>query len=235
VPLGHYERPVEDLPGVAKVDPPPEEFLPFRPIPEQLARQGGVGGWFERPHPRADTTTEWEGRPLHTMSFDWLFDAIRRGNGDVEAQLATLHRWGLPVNRADPKSEPPRLQVRYGHGQQLRWVIDNLDYLDEQRNGAGRRVQALVRVSLLEYRSPRLAFTPVQQAAATGAVNNQQGVYVRPGDGTRTYTVRAGDTLTSIASRQLHDPTRWREICELNSLPSCDLITAGQILKLPAA
>jgi hypothetical protein len=50
---------------------------------------------------------------------------------------------------------------------------------------------------------------------------------------TTTYTVRAGDTLWSIAASKLGDGGRWREIATLNSLANPDAITPGQTLKLP--
>jgi hypothetical protein len=50
---------------------------------------------------------------------------------------------------------------------------------------------------------------------------------------TITYTVRAGDTLWSIAASKLGDGNRWRDIAALNSLADPDEIVPGQILKLP--
>ena len=49
---------------------------------------------------------------------------------------------------------------------------------------------------------------------------------------TRNYTVRSGDTLTSIAERQLGKQSRWREIQRFNGMPDA-LIVPGQELKLP--
>lgn len=47
-----------------------------------------------------------------------------------------------------------------------------------------------------------------------------------------SYTVRAGDTLSSIARDQLGSISRWREIASLNRLAST-LIRVGQVLQLP--
>ncbi len=52
----------------------------------------------------------------------------------------------------------------------------------------------------------------------------------------RTYTVRAGDSLSSIARRELGNEARWRELYAMNqgvigSNP--ELINPGQVLTLP--
>lgn len=52
-------------------------------------------------------------------------------------------------------------------------------------------------------------------------------------ESTRTYTVVRGDTLWGIASKTLGKGSRYTEIKSLNGLKS-DVITAGQVLKIPA-
>lgn len=52
------------------------------------------------------------------------------------------------------------------------------------------------------------------------------------GGGTRTYTVKAGDSLWAIAAKQLGNGNRYKEIKSLNGMSS-DTIYAGQVLKLP--
>lgn len=49
-----------------------------------------------------------------------------------------------------------------------------------------------------------------------------------------TYTVKAGDSLSSIARDQLGDANRWKDIASLNRLSST-LIRPGQILQIPGA
>jgi nucleoid-associated protein YgaU len=41
-------------------------------------------------------------------------------------------------------------------------------------------------------------------------------IFTRPIAGRRTYTVKAGDTLTRIAAAQLGEMGRWKEIWDLN-------------------
>lgn len=47
-------------------------------------------------------------------------------------------------------------------------------------------------------------------------LSNASEVFMRPIEGRKTYTVKAGDTLSRIAGAQLKDTNRWREIWELN-------------------
>jgi nucleoid-associated protein YgaU len=52
----------------------------------------------------------------------------------------------------------------------------------------------------------------------------------------RTYTVKAGDTLSKIAKEQLGDPNAYQEIFNANrdQLTDPDKIKPGQVLKIPA-
>jgi len=51
----------------------------------------------------------------------------------------------------------------------------------------------------------------------------------------KTYTVQRGDTLSSIAAKFLGNPSRWREIWNLNSqIANPDKIEVGDVLTLPA-
>jgi len=51
----------------------------------------------------------------------------------------------------------------------------------------------------------------------------------------QTYTVRPGDTLSSIAETFYGDANQWRPIFEANRdlLPSADSLQAGQTLRIP--
>ena len=67
-------------------------------------------------------------------------------------------------------------------------------------------------------------------AKATSAKSSKQGRAVA----TTNYTVRRHDTLWTIAEKQLGDPTRYREIVNLNPhLQHDTTIHAGETLKLP--
>lgn len=48
-----------------------------------------------------------------------------------------------------------------------------------------------------------------------------------------TYTVKSGDTLFSIANRIYKNPSKWKEIAELNRLGNGASLKVGQVLHLP--
>ena len=81
--------------------------------------------------------------------------------------------------------------------------------------------------------------TTYQKLASYNGIANPNNISVGqvikiPGSGTRTYTVKSGDSLWAIAEKQLGDGTRYNEIKTLNGLKN-DTIHAGQVLKLPNA
>lgn len=49
----------------------------------------------------------------------------------------------------------------------------------------------------------------------------------------KTYTVKSGDSLGSIAFKQLGATAKWREIAELNNIVNVNKIEVGQVLQLP--
>lgn len=49
----------------------------------------------------------------------------------------------------------------------------------------------------------------------------------------QTITIQKGDTLSLIADRAFGDPSRWKEICDLNQLRDCNILQLGASLKLP--
>ena len=62
----------------------------------------------------------------------------------------------------------------------------------------------------------RVRATPQYAELMREYLSNASEVFMRPIEGRKTYTVKAGDTLSRIAGAQLKDTNRWREIWELN-------------------
>jgi ABC-type amino acid transport substrate-binding protein len=62
----------------------------------------------------------------------------------------------------------------------------------------------------------RFKATPAYAELMREYLSSASDVFTRPIAGRRTYTVRAGDTLSRIAGSELKDTNRWREIWDLN-------------------
>ncbi len=62
----------------------------------------------------------------------------------------------------------------------------------------------------------RFRATPQYAELMREYLSSASEVFTRPVEGRKTYTVRAGDTLSRIAASQLKDQNRWQEIWELN-------------------
>lgn len=58
-------------------------------------------------------------------------------------------------------------------------------------------------------------------------------VFAAQAAGAREVVVRAGESLSEIAWRELGSASRWREIARTNNLPHAEAIHPGQVLRIP--
>jgi nucleoid-associated protein YgaU len=75
----------------------------------------------------------------------------------------------------------------------------------------------------------------VADIQVTGGGSSSGGASTATATASKTYTVKAGDTLSKIAKQHLGDANAYMRIYELNrdQLSNPDLIKPGQVLKLP--
>lgn len=211
--------------------------------PERLPTVPGIGGWGQVAHPRGETTTEWEGRPLDTASFTLLIGKHAAVPGSrtprvdrltsVEQDIARLIGFGLPIA---PLGEPPVLRLEFGPAEAGLWVLQTLTPTGLERRRPSDLARWLVEfeVQLLQFREPTVLLTPAQQAAAARPATTGGTSGTAKGKSTgRTYTVRAGDTLSAIAARLLGNAKRWPEIAKANSIRDPRALRVGQVLRLP--
>ncbi len=55
---------------------------------------------------------------------------------------------------------------------------------------------------------------------------------VTPTPAPLTHTVAPGDSLASIAKHYWNDREKWKFLCDLNSLPNCNILTPGQVIRI---
>jgi hypothetical protein len=190
---------------------------------------GGYGGWENQPRPHRQDLTVWKGRAPFSMDLPLLFDDYIAG-GSVETPISVLERMALPPASG---KEPPVVAVTGAVAiarktvphSDLRWVIQELVWGDALWSTGGYRTRAAVTVKLLHYVAP----DRVQSGTAAGRAR----LAVAGDGGPKAFTVGHGDTLSSVAARELGDYTRWPEIADLNGLRDPDRLTVGQTLRLP--
>jgi hypothetical protein len=205
------------------------------PIPS-----GGFGGWQLVARPRRKSLTQWKGVDPFQQQFSLIFDGVTN-DASVEPACAALERMAQPPAQRTP---PPVIRViGVVPHPELAYVIGDsnggpgLTWGEVMYSRSGYRTRQEVIVSLLEYvADDRIAAVPAatrarQQASAKAAT----AAAVAGGHPakTHTYTVKAGDTLTSIGAHQLGAASRWTEIGQLNGLLDPYSLIVGQKLRMP--
>lgn len=107
-------------------------------------------------------------------------------------------------------------------------VLTSLDvtYILFHRDGAPLR--AKLALKLKEYRQPA-------NGGSKSPLDSKPNPYEEgtSPDVEKRYVVRAGETLSSIASAVYRDPTRWREVARANGITDPRVLPAGTVLTVP--
>lgn len=196
--------------------------------PQDWGIDGGVGGWEEVPRPLKTAATKWRGRPLYTATFEMI---VGDGSSSVEPERRLLERLGQ--QRGMP--QPPQLRIRAAT-----WPLGDRLFVLNALTRSGSDVESL---RGRKGRHTRFAYTVtlLQHVEADAVVIRRAGsrserkTKDKPREG-RTYTVKAGDTLTSIAARFLGAADRWTEIRDANRKLPRDprRLPVGFKLRIPA-
>lgn len=155
-----------------------------------------------------------------TLKLDALVDAAEepvRGRRDVQRRwLDGFQRLTL---RQSSTHAPPVVTFAWGANPPFTGVVESLSvtYVLFDRDGTPTR--AKVSLSIKEFR------TAEEQQLTTA----QSSPTVR-----KVWTVRRGDTLSSIAAAVYRDSGRWRELAAANALADPRALTPGTALVVPA-
>jgi nucleoid-associated protein YgaU len=79
-----------------------------------------------------------------------------------------------------------------------------------------------------EYLTQEVAMLDIKDGKAIVTIKEQRPSKIPA----KSYTVKAGDTLWTIAKRELNDETKVKEIAKLNNISNPNKINVGQVLRL---
>lgn len=205
---------------------------------------GGYGGWTEVARPKRKSLTTWDGIPPLRVLLPIIL-GVKPGQDsfvdDVSAATdrSTLERMAQPVSEG---AEPPIVRIVGAmiHND-VGWVIEDFDWdSNPVQSRRGFVVRHAVTVHLLEHvtadaiaQQSAAARTRAAAAATSATAAKKAGSTTAQPSHAKTYVVKAGDTLSSIAARLLGNYKRWTDIATLNGLRDPNALHVGQKLRLP--
>ncbi len=158
-----------------------------------------------------------------TFSTNLFFDAFSEAKGDVTPKITTLLSWMKPTNKSSSngRHSPPLVQFKWGGNpqlDQLKGFITNSTVKYVLFRIDGTPVRAEVAITITSQADPETGQNPTSQAT----------------NSRRVHQVIDGDTLQSVAYRELGKPQYWRAIAELNAIDDPMRLSAGSVLLIPS-
>ncbi len=186
----------------------------------------GNAKWQEQPRNRKKPELQYTGSDIRKLSLDLFFDSYERKE-DVRNYTSQLAQLLIPSVDTGNGKRPPKLQISWGHADPdpstalcpFVCVMETLKQQFVLFDNDGTPVRAKVTASFKEFRS-------TQEENQRNPPSNSSPA--------QTYTVKEGDTLSSIAGQVWHDPSQWRRIASANEILNPRTLTPGQQLNLPA-
>jgi LysM repeat protein len=187
----------------------------------------GYGGHPVGARPKKKALTVWEGRQPFQIEVPLV---LYLGPTEiVEGLRSTLDAMATSRSQGWIDEQPPAVKIKSNRGRlplpadisdDANWWIEDLKWGEELRRASdGELVRKQVNVTLLERIDDELF------NASSSTTTTSRG---------RNYTVKKGDTLHSIAARELGSAKLWWEITQLNEpLRSDGHLKPGMVLHLP--
>ncbi len=186
----------------------------------------GNAKWQEQRRNRKKPELQYTGSDIRKLSLDLFFDSYERKE-DVRTHTSQLAQLLIPSIDTGNGKRPPKLQISWGHADPdpstalfpFVCVMETLKQQFVLFDNDGTPVRAKVTASFKEFRS-------TQEENQRNPPSNSAPA--------QTYTVKEGDTLSSIAGQVWHDASQWRRIASANEILNPRTLTPGQQLNLPA-
>lgn len=179
---------------------------------------------------------------LRRMRLTALLDGTRDPVlGEVSVEPA-MHKL---VALADPVENEPVVVTYSSLEASIRWNITDLRFTTKRRRQGDNAVtRCEVELEFTEHSSARKAATPIgpkppaapaPSTSSTGAPPASSTASAPPPrtSSTRRHTVRAGETLWSIAQQHYGDGNEWRRIGDTNGVTDPRKLAIGTVLTIP--
>jgi LysM repeat protein len=190
--------------------------------PNEATLSDGVGGWSEVSRPRKPGAVEWLGTAPLKATLELLLDAFAGGGTIINALNSA--RTMAPL---DPAKEPPVVYVSgvYLIPSTIPFVVQSLDLSDWQLRRDGQPARCTATFGLLEHRVGDV----VTRTSPAKRSTSRNGTSAKA----RTYTIRQGDTLGSVAAKLLGSASKASVLAKLNGIRDPNHVKVGYVLRLP--
>ena len=167
-------------------------------------RAGGVGGWASSDRVLQPSARWWQTQPGETMTIPGILDLnVPAGAPSIETRLTRLYLMGRTYGKHD---QPPTIRLRGDlrpEDRQRQWIMQDIQLADRQMDGPGVILRQHLTVSFEGYYElPSVEGVSIKQTRKPGASQPR----------TRHVRVKKGDTLRSIAVRELGASGDYKEI-----------------------
>jgi nucleoid-associated protein YgaU len=175
-----------------------------------------TANWIQKPDKKA-SLPQYTGSPPASVTLDMYLDASE--GGDVSKDVDKLFKCVDPHPKTvNDKPSPPFASFGWGRQTYLDLcVIKTVSVKYTRFRSDGAPIRAVATVTLDELRPE-----PPRQNPTSGTV-----------DAHTERSLRAGDSLASIAYEELGSPTLWRAIAAVNGIDDPVRIRAGRRLLVP--
>lgn len=192
--------------------------VPYAPKDQQYSGYSPTYQQTQRAGRNALSVRQYE--PMPSIAYT-LFLAHADLDESVEPWMRTLQRLA--------EADEPVIVSLAGFDKAGHWNITELSFHSQElttRNEVSRCTASVTLTAATNYTG---------RGPVTGGKRKPDNHHRPSGHGRHdVYVVRRGDTLSSIATKQLHDASRWRAIARLNDIRNPAKIHVGQRLKMPA-
>jgi hypothetical protein len=147
------------------------------------------------------------------LSMDLFFDTYEAGT-DVRRHTDRIYKL-LDVEPTTHR--PPVVKFAWG-GLTFRCMVERVSGRFTLFLDSGVPVRATLTVSLKEYVDPKDA---------------PKGTKTESTDHTKTYVIKLGDTLSSIAAAEYEEPAAWRPIAAANAITNPRVLEPGRRIVIP--